>query len=374
MLNVDVDQNLLSLDMDITSTLVPLKSMTQSHLYQLLQGAEVVDYFRGQAIFKQGDYDGCHLYLLHGDVTLASLDGSATSAKGSTDLFPLDHHQPRQRTATAESDCRILKLKSQQLSELLTWSQVAEYLLIDIAYQRDLDEDVDWMSTVLKSNLFFKVPPTNVSSIFDRLTPMLVSAGEVILQQGQVGDECYFIKEGDAVVTRASSKNSESVFVANIGAGRCFGEDALVNETVRNATVTMKTDGVLMRLEKHDFIRLLKEPEVASVSWVKALEQSNTMFIDVRTSDEYEQGHIAGAVNLPLNLLRLKTRLMAKEKDYLLYCDDSRRSRAATYLLSNLGFKVAVIDNGLLSHESPELETKIGHLLKQGGVIESVSI
>ncbi len=373
MLDIDIDQNLLSLEMELASTLIPLKSMSQSHLYQLLQHGEVKDFFKDQTIFKLGDYDGAHHYLLHGDVTLCDEHGHHEIVKGGSNLFPLAHAQPRKVTAKATCDCRILKLNSKQLSELLTWSQIAEYLLIDIAYQRDLDEDVEWMSTVLKSNLFFKVPPTNVSTIFDRLTPMLVSAGDVILRQGEVGDGCFFIKEGDAVVTKADPVTGSSIFLANISNGRCFGEDALVNETVRNATVTMKTDGVLMRLEKPDFIRLLKEPEVPETDWQKA-SAAGALFIDIRTVDEYEVGHIAGAVNIPLNLLRLKTRLIDKEKDYILYCDDGRRSHAATYLLQNLGFNVCTVKDGLAGKGVPPLEWDTSHLLKQGGVVESIAV
>src|SRR5690606_4487887 len=130
-----------------------------------------------------------------------------------------------------------------------------------ISRQRDLDEDVDWMMTVLKSNLFFKVPPHNVEHIFMHLTPQAVYAADVVIRQGEVGDQCYFIKEGDAAVTRHA--NGSWQHVADIRVGRCVGEDALVNEAVRNASVTMRSDGVLRRLDKHDFCRLLKEPVVA---------------------------------------------------------------------------------------------------------------
>ncbi len=373
MLDIDVDQNLLSLEMDLASSLIPLKSMSQSHLYQLLQHGEVKDYFQGQVIFKEGDYDSAHHYLLHGDVTLLDSQGNQETIKGGNNLFPLAHSQPRHVTASAASDCRILKLDSRQLSELLTWSQIAEYLLIDIAYQRDLDEDVEWMTTILKSNLFFKVPPTNVSSIFGKLTPMLVSSGDVIIHQGEVGDDCFFIKEGEAIVTKTDEISGNSVFLANIHTGRCFGEDALVNETVRNATVTMKTDGVLMRLDKQDFIRLLKVPEVPEIDWQQA-STSESLFIDIRTAEEYEAGHVTGAVNIPLNLLRLKTRLMDKEKDYILYCDDGGRSHAATYLLRNLGFNVTTIKSGLSGTGAPQLELNNSHLLKQGGLVESIPV
>src|SRR5690625_6415031 len=113
------------------------------------------------------------------------------------------------------------------------------------------------MLTVLKYNLFFKFTPINVEQIFSRLEPQVVYAGDTILRQGELGDYAYFIKEGQAEVTR--HQGGAHQHLANISTGRCFGEDALVNEAPRNATIKMLTDGVLMRLSKHDFYRLRSE-------------------------------------------------------------------------------------------------------------------
>src|SRR5690606_21480031 len=131
--------------------------------------------------------------------------------------------QPRQVTAIAETDCSLLRIANEQLDKLLTWSQVADYLQLNMSRERDLDEDIDWMMTVLRSNLFFKVPPLNVEHIFSRLTPQVVYAGDVIIRQGEIGDRCYFIKEGEAEVIRYQDNKREHL--ANIGVGRCFGED-----------------------------------------------------------------------------------------------------------------------------------------------------
>ena len=58
--------------------------------------------------------------------------------------------------------------------------------------------------------------------------------------------------------------------LAELKAGDAFGEEALIVEGVRNATVTMKSDGVLLRLNKEDFIELLREPLLRRLSWQQA--------------------------------------------------------------------------------------------------------
>jgi CRP-like cAMP-binding protein len=336
------------LDFGWVRTLVPLKAMGDAHLQELLQHCPEQMVFKGQQLFEAGSYDRQHIYLLHGDVEFSHPNGVTELIKGRSSLFPLAPEQPRPCTATALSDCSVLRINSDQLDKLLTWSQVAEYLKIDTAYQPELDEDMDWMLTILKSNLFFKVPPTNIGDIFQRMQPRIVEQGQVILRQGEVGDGCYFIKEGTAEVLRSQDGVKKPQHLADIGAGRCFGEDALVNETVRNATVRMTSDGVLMAMDKQDFIRLLKEPQVNHLP-LSALPDvmAQAVLIDVRTEDEYAMGHLEQAVNIPVSLLRVKTRMLHKAQEYVLYCDTGRRSNAATYLLQKLGYKVSHLQRGV---------------------------
>lgn len=332
-------------DLSLTRTLVPLKDMSEAHLLELLSNADSEVICAGQTIFTRGSYDAHHVYLLHGDVSLIDEHNVTTLVKGRSTLLPIAHHQPRLVTAVAESDCSILRLDNERLDKLLAWSQVADYLQLNISRQRDLDEDIDWMMTVLKSNLFFKVPPINVEDIFSRLTPQVVYAGDVVIRQGELGDKCYFIKEGEAEVWRHTDSNRQHL--ANIGVGRCFGEDALVNEAVRNASVIMLTDGVLMCLNKQDFFRLLKEPQVPSIALESLADRLATgaVAVDVRSEEEYAELHVNAAVNVPLNLLGIKSRMLDKNRPYIFYCNTGRRSRAAAHLLTQQGFQAFALDD-----------------------------
>jgi len=332
-------------DLSLTRTLVPLKDMSEAHLLELLSNSDSEVICAGQTIFVRGNYDAHHIYLLHGNVSLIDENNVTTIIKGRSSLLPIAHHQPRLVTATAESDCSILRLDSERLDKLLAWSQVADYLHLNISRQRDLDEDSDWMMTVLKSNLFFKVPPINVEEIFSRLTPQVVYAGDVVIRQGELGDQCYFLKEGEAEVWRHSEGAREHL--ATVGVGRCFGEDALVNDAARNASIIMLTDGVLMRLDKQDFYRLLKEPQVASISLESYSDKiaAGAVAVDVRNEEEYAELHLQSAVNIPLNLLGIKSRMLDKSRAYIFYCDTGRRSRAAAHLLTQQGYQALALDD-----------------------------
>jgi signal-transduction protein with cAMP-binding, CBS, and nucleotidyltransferase domain len=92
--------------------------------------------------------------------------------------------------------------------------------MLDISSQRDLDEDADWMMTLLRSNLFYKVPPINIRQILNKFTSEYVSAGEVIIRQGEIGDCCYFVKEGVAGVYSSGSDKNRSELLAELSVGR----------------------------------------------------------------------------------------------------------------------------------------------------------
>ena len=256
----------------LLQTLVPVNALTVDHLNTLMRDRQVETLCRGQSLFVAGDYDHCHVYLLSGEVTINRADGTAETmgADDPRSRFPLCHQQPRRDSVTAHSDCSVIRFDSDQLDAMLAWDQASNYIMLDIAAQRDLDEDADWMVTLLKSNLFYKVPPMNIRAILNKFRPEYYHTGDTVIRQGEMGDGCYFIKEGRAGVYQSEDGIKPQALVAELGVGRCFGEDALVNETVRNATIEMHSNGVLMKLDKQDFFLLLRPPAIDSVNLAEA--------------------------------------------------------------------------------------------------------
>jgi rhodanese-related sulfurtransferase len=350
-----MDQNLKR---HLLQTMVPVNALTEDHLNTLMRDTQVEVLCRGQIICQRANCDDTHIYLLSGKVSIDSGAGDKliVDANDPQARFPLAHYQPRLETVTAVDDCQIIRFASSQLDAMLAWDQAANYITLDITGQRDLDEDADWMLTLLRSNLFYKVPPMNIRQILSRFRPHFAHSGDVIIRQGEVGDSCYFIKEGAVSVYRATDEKSASALVAELSVGRCFGEDALVNNAPRNATVVMRDNGVLMKLDKQDFFLLLKSPPVRSLTLAEIDREliNGAELIDVRTESEYEQIHAASALNMPLTILKLKSRLLDRDKRYITYCNSGRRSSAAAYLLVEDGYNVTVLRNGFDSLPLPQ--------------------
>jgi NADPH-dependent 2,4-dienoyl-CoA reductase/sulfur reductase-like enzyme len=76
-----------------------------------------------------------------------------------------------------------------------------------------------------------------------------------------------------------------------------------------------------------------------NVDKVRDLVENNAHIIDVREKYEYEDGHIKGAVNIPLSELRKRTDEIPKDKDVYVHCRSGQRSYNAILALQNLGYK-----------------------------------
>lgn len=75
---------------------------------------------------------------------------------------------------------------------------------------------------------------------------------------------------------------------------------------------------------------------------------SNTVIIDVRSRDEFNEGHIKNAINIPLD--EIKDINYNKETNIILYCATGVRSSEAAKELSSLGYtKIYNLDGGLLN-------------------------
>jgi NADH dehydrogenase len=79
--------------------------------------------------------------------------------------------------------------------------------------------------------------------------------GEVIFNQGDIGDKVYVIQEGECEVLRGTGE--EQVRLATLGKGDYFGEMAVLEDVSRNATVRARTAMDVVLIEKRDF-NLLK--------------------------------------------------------------------------------------------------------------------
>lgn len=330
--------------------LVPASELTQENLMDLAGKTRIEDLPKGQTLFQKGDNDNFTYYVIQGNVALNSGDGEEKVLAGGTaqSRFPLDHHRPRQTTATAQTDIRYIRIDNDLLDILLTWDQNAGYMVNELEGE---EEDNDWMSQLLRSSIFHRIPAGNIQAVFMQMKAVNYKAGDEVIRQGEDGDFYYFIRRGRCAVIHTSAKSGKAIKLAELEAGQGFGEEALISGAKRNATVTMLSDGILMRLDKEHFNQLLKAPILQSLSFEEAKEavKKGAVWLDVRLESEHNNASIPGSLHIPLYMLRLKASSLESGKKYIVYCDTGRRSSSAAYLLSERGLDAAVLYGGLIS-------------------------
>ena len=96
---------------------------------------------------------------------------------------------------------------------------------------------------------------------------------------------------------------------------------------------------------------------------LKDLVKNKEFLLDVREEYEYQEGHVKGAVNLPLREILEKKDTLPKNKDIYVYCRSGHRSADAVNFLKSLGFeKVHNIEGGFIDISFNEYHKDKGNL------------
>ena len=338
------------IDLSILRAFTPLSGMKIDNLKALARKTSVLTLESGRVLFKEGERDKRTLYVVTGDLELRSGERTVGTVQGGTPEArnAVAPGQPRRFTARALTDVEFISVDSDLLDVLLTWDQTGSYEVSEITGQPTTDAD-DWMTVLLQTKAFHRIPPANIQALFMRMERINAKAGDVIIKQGDDGDYFYVITQGRCVVTRETPVNREGIKLAELGVGESFGEEALISDNKRNATVTLATDGALMRLAKDDFNGLLNEPLLhwVDLAHARTLIAKGARWLDVRLPSEFEAFHVEEAINVPLYFIRMKLRTLDTATPYVAVCDTGRRSSVAAFLLSERGFESYCLTGGL---------------------------
>lgn len=331
--------------------LSPLEAMKTANLCALARKVKLRALAASRELFRAGDSDRRTLWLVSGRLELLEANRTIAILSGGSQetCTPLSPTLPRKFTARAIDPIKYLEIDSDLLDTLITWDQTGIYEVGELAAQLDTTEEFDWMTLLLQSNIFQRIPAPNIQAIFMRMERVNCRAGDIIIQQDREGDCFYTIVSGRCMVIRETPLNREGIKLAELGAGATFGEEALITEAKRNATVKMLTDGAIMRLAKRDFLELMQDPVQKWVDYEEACKiiECGGRWLDVRMPAEYQKGALDKAINLPLYLLRMKLTSLEPGTQYVVYCDTGRRSSAAAFILVQSCFETYVLRGGL---------------------------
>ena len=339
-------------------SLEPVSSLSEGRLNELAGLCYLEKVEKNLDPFGARGTAGQAVYLIHGELALTHPDGSSTVLVGGTDdaRYPLGRRGGAFTSAKAITDVELVRIDEELLDIMVTWDQLAA---TQATSRQKREEDktpslANWsllsgMFSVsnLKFGAFSRLPSANIDELLRRFKRVEFKKDDIIIREGAEGDFYYVIETGKCKVER--TVGGVSMLLAELKSGHAFGEEALVAEAKRNATVTMKTDGALLRLDRKDFNELLREPLLHRISMEDALQRiaGGGQWIDVRYPSEYQYEKLPGAINIPLSEIRNAFGVLDKDREYVLYCQSERRSAAAAFLLAQHGYRAFLLDGGL---------------------------
>src|SRR5215467_11696735 len=158
-------------DVPLLRQFTPLDGMKKENQAALARKVFVREMDAGRLLFKQGDTDKRTIWVVSGTVELREEERTIGVIKGGTPEArnPLPGKLPREFSARAMDNVEYLSIDSELLDVMITWDQTGTYEVAELQSQIDGTGGDDWMTTLLQTKAFHRIPPANIQAIFMRL-------------------------------------------------------------------------------------------------------------------------------------------------------------------------------------------------------------
>ncbi|XP_076310760.1 cAMP-dependent protein kinase regulatory subunit-like isoform X5 [Tachypleus tridentatus] len=238
---------------DFKTTAALSKAIEKNVLFAHLDDNEQSDIFDAmfpvvhcahEKIIQQGD-EGDNFYVIdEGEVEVFVNEQLVTTIGqgGSFGELALIYGTPRAATVVAKTDVKLWAIDRDTYRRILMGNTIRK---------RKLYEEFLSKVSILES-----LDKWERLTVADALEPVKFKDGDVIIEQGQKGDDFFIIEQGTAVVLQRRSDDEPQVEVGRLGPSDYFGEIALLLDRPRAATV--KADGPLkcIKLDRARFERI----------------------------------------------------------------------------------------------------------------------
>ncbi|MGE0383701.1 MAG: cyclic nucleotide-binding domain-containing protein [Gammaproteobacteria bacterium] len=324
-------------------TLDPLLRLTTAERDMLLQRAQLQVRGAGEIVCREADSQLYVHYLLDGTVDLMR-DGRVLRTLSSDEepaRRPLDEDAPA--VVRARMAAVVLRLPRAQMDRLVA---PPGRTTSGTGAAPDSDTASHWMSNLLRSGIYPRLPASNLQLLFSRMEPVAIRANDIIIHQGAPGDYYYVVKSGSVAIIREGSDSRGRIQLAVLGPGDSFGEEALISGQPRNATVRALGDCTLMRLARREFMELICRPLMQALDPEQArlAVRRGARWLDIRYQEAHARGAPTDALNVPLAVLRIKRRALDPGTHYVVCGDEPAMSAVGAFLLAESGLEASYLD------------------------------
>ncbi|XP_063821702.1 cGMP-dependent protein kinase, isozyme 1-like [Ostrinia nubilalis] len=219
--------------------------MDEERLKAVVEAMSSQDCPAGSLIIREGE-SGSHLYVsAHGQFEVLK-GGQVVGAFGAGEAFgelAILYKAKRFASIRCITEAKVWTLERRVFQKIMVRSG-----------RQEQEDNVRFLASV---PLLQGIHPIELTKISGFLKREFFSAGTAVVRQGDRGDKFYIIRGGTVVVTKREGDAGENR-VGTLRRGDYFGEQALLHEDRRLATVTAQPPGVeCLTLERGPFTELL---------------------------------------------------------------------------------------------------------------------
>jgi CRP-like cAMP-binding protein/Zn-dependent protease len=203
----------------------------------------------GKPVVRQGDRAEAFYVVRRGALQVVEVDPTSGTERVLRTLGPgesfgelaLVEAAPRSATVRAIGEAQVFEIDKGTFDRLLA----------DMIHAPEFAPGLQRISELRSLPAFSTLEPDELSDVLAHGTWVTVAPGEMLVEQGAVGDAFYALGSGQVEVFE------DGVLTRTLGPGAFFGEIALLMDVPRTATVVAKTPARAFRLDREGFDRVL---------------------------------------------------------------------------------------------------------------------
>jgi CRP-like cAMP-binding protein len=344
--------------------------LSDDSLEILSKKIRTVEFAAGTEIIREGTKGDSFYFVKDGTLEVTKKTKSGVTSKlsviGSGQAFgemALLTCSVRSSSVSAITDAVLYELAKSDFEEVILREAEFRGMLYHTV------KDYEQCNRLRNLQPFELLPPEKMCMVMEKLVEKTYPAGQDIIVQGERGDCYYIVKSGRVAVLKRKKGQEGYKEVAVLGEGDGFGEEALIRDDPRNATCRAVEDTTVLVLEKKDFDRIMKTSFVENIFPEEVSPETyldDYVIIDARIPAEYEEEHIQGALNVPIEILRERCSRFDRSKKYITYCLNDSRGMVGAFLLKSRGFEAKCLRGGVSGWEGPLESRADGVYLPEG--------
>ena len=232
---------------DLIGTIPLLNGLSVEVLSQLSECAKSITFLAGDIVIGEGERGDALYIIMHGLLSIFKGDKEIVILSDGDFFGEMALLGDHVRTATvkAKTTSTLLRLSRRDVMQLAGKDSELKRRLMEIKDERHTQTDLVGVVPLLSG-----LPVEVLELIVEKTMSSRFKPGDFVMIEGEIGDSMFIIIHGVVSVYKGSD------LIAELKEGDFFGEMALLGDQIRTATVKIKEQAALLKLNRSDILQL----------------------------------------------------------------------------------------------------------------------